>query len=131
MAHAPAAAAVVPQRRPSLTPPSPSPLPAPPTCDFPPLLAAPLMGKQLTDAQRAEEPVPVMDAEAEFQDLAQSILKALEADEEWEPSLAVAPVDSLPSAMPGSPKSGRSLASLFGMDRVFLDILGDLNPTAC
>lgn len=48
-----------------------------------------------------------------------------------QPSLAVAPVDSLPSAMPGSPKSGRSLASLFGMDRVFLDILGDLNPTAC
>eukprot|EP00667_Euglena_gracilis_P020683 EG_transcript_22459 len=135
VAPTPAAVAVVPQRRCPATPPFPSPLPSPTASPLPPLPAAPLMGPQ----HRAAAPArptgaapAVADAEAEFEDLAQSILKVLEAEEEWEqPRQPVAGPKGLPSTLPGSPCKGGSLTSLLGMDRIFLDILSDLNLTAC
>eukprot|EP00667_Euglena_gracilis_P019001 EG_transcript_20295 len=65
--------------------------------------------------------------ETEFQDLAQYILKALET--EWEPTPDLAPAnnaaaDQFDAKMP-------SRASLFSMDRVFADILTDLNLAPC
>eukprot|EP00667_Euglena_gracilis_P008371 EG_transcript_8476 len=137
----PASPTATPQRRPParqprqslvpLDPPSPStkalamPCGASPTASealrrpFSPLHVAPaLAGSPGTLVFEA-------DAEAEFQDLAQSILKVLEAEEEWTPTAAES--GKTPAAAPG----GRSFAARLGMDRVFLDILSDLNVTAC
>eukprot|EP00668_Euglena_longa_P019482 GGOE01024238.1.p1 GENE.GGOE01024238.1~~GGOE01024238.1.p1 ORF type:complete len:252 (-),score=62.73 GGOE01024238.1:796-1518(-) len=128
-AISPASATVVPHHRQLTAAPTPphstpaSPLqtlatPAPPSP-----LCAPLLGLQ---HEVSQIPAAKVDEEEEFEDLAQSIMKALES-EEWEPNPVEPPVKRLTTDMP----SPLSLASLFGMDRAFLDILGDLSFSAC
>eukprot|EP00667_Euglena_gracilis_P014793 EG_transcript_15341 len=135
---APAPTVMVPQRRPPAGTPLPQavppPGPVPPMTLNPSALPAPIHPHLLSatanapatasanprplSARVASPPVPQVDPD--FQDLAQSILKALE-DERFEPTPAAAPAKGLTPAA----------ASLFRMDRILLDILGDLNCTAC
>eukprot|EP00668_Euglena_longa_P008465 GGOE01010183.1.p2 GENE.GGOE01010183.1~~GGOE01010183.1.p2 ORF type:complete len:336 (-),score=76.84 GGOE01010183.1:395-1402(-) len=69
------------------------------------------------------------DPEAELQDLATSILKVLETDKWDHPRIDLAPCKRLAPAV-ASPQ-GRSLATLFDMDRIFVDIINDVDCAAC
>eukprot|EP00667_Euglena_gracilis_P014938 EG_transcript_15506 len=65
--------------------------------------------------------------ETECQDLAQYILTALGTDT-WEPPSALAPAKAMDDH---TATFWQSPTSLFGMDRAFADLLGDLNLSAC